>query len=300
MQIIGKKIAFRIDLVFYIEQMICWSWALSAFGYVVTVRDCNLHSCFPFVSIKWAVVPKSLNIFVEQWNATCCILKCQGTQYKNRMLQAWYEICTCIIMICTPFYALAFTSDRMKHICVSRLTIIVLDNGLSPGRHQAFIWINAGILLIGPFGTNVSEILPEKHIFSFMKTYLIMPSGKWRPFCVGLNVLNVFPGRDICQSRSASTWHYWHSLIWHNQEFIWHRRELTLVSNNKAWRGSFPIRLSSPVVRGEITTLRLPWGTTSRGKYIIYDDQQLGRDSSPIFQNEDKSYGCIQAIYRFT
>ena len=44
---------------------------------------------------------------------------------------------------------------------VGELTIIVLDNGLAPGRHQAIIWTNAGILLIGPYGTNFSEISIE-------------------------------------------------------------------------------------------------------------------------------------------
>ena len=48
---------------------------------------------------------------------------------------------------------------RVTHICVSKLTIIVSDNGLSPDRSQAIIWTNAGILLIGPLGTNFSEIL---------------------------------------------------------------------------------------------------------------------------------------------
>ena len=43
----------------------------------------------------------------------------------------------------------------------SEITIIGSDNGLLPGRHQAIIWTNAGILLIGPSGTHVSEILIE-------------------------------------------------------------------------------------------------------------------------------------------
>ena len=51
----------------------------------------------------------------------------------------------------------------MTHICVGKLTIIGLDNGLSPGRRQAIIQTNAGILLIGPLGTNLSEILSEIH-----------------------------------------------------------------------------------------------------------------------------------------
>ena len=44
------------------------------------------------------------------------------------------------------------------HICVSKLTIIGSENGLLPGRHQAAIWTNDGILLIWPLGTNFSEI----------------------------------------------------------------------------------------------------------------------------------------------
>ena len=47
---------------------------------------------------------------------------------------------------------------RVTHICVDNLTIIGSDNGLSPGRRQAIIWTNAGILLIGPLRTNLSEI----------------------------------------------------------------------------------------------------------------------------------------------
>ena len=78
---------------------------------------------------------------------------------------------------------------RVTHICVSKLTIIGSDNGLSPGRRQAIIWTNDGILLIGPLGTNFSDILIEIYKFSFKKMHLKMSSGKWRPICLGLNVL---------------------------------------------------------------------------------------------------------------
>ena len=47
------------------------------------------------------------------------------------------------------------------HIYVSKLNIIGSDNGLSPGRRQAIICINAGILLIWNMGTNFREILSE-------------------------------------------------------------------------------------------------------------------------------------------
>ena len=80
---------------------------------------------------------------------------------------------------------------RVTHICVSKLTIIGSDNGLSPDRRQAIIWTNAGILLIGPLGTNFSEILIEILAFSFKKMHLKVSSVKRRPFCLGLNVLNM-------------------------------------------------------------------------------------------------------------
>ena len=79
---------------------------------------------------------------------------------------------------------------RVTHICVGNLTIIGSDNGLSPGRRQAVTWTNVGMLLIGPIGTNFSEMLIEIHTFSFTKIDLKMSSGKLWPFCLGLNVLN--------------------------------------------------------------------------------------------------------------
>ena len=78
---------------------------------------------------------------------------------------------------------------RVTHICVNKVTIIVSDNGLSPGRRQAIIWNNAGILLIGTLGTNASEILIEILTFSIKKGRLKVSSAKRQPFCLGLNVL---------------------------------------------------------------------------------------------------------------
>ena len=52
-----------------------------------------------------------------------------------------------------------------------------------------FIWTNVGILLIGPLGTNFSDIFIEIQKFSFRKMHLKMSSAKWRPFSLGLDVL---------------------------------------------------------------------------------------------------------------
>ena len=79
-------------------------------------------------------------------------------------------------------YVLLNHWGRATHICVSKQTIIGSDNGLSPGQRQAIIWTNAGILLIGPMGTNLSEILIEIYTFSLTKMRLKMSSAKCRPF----------------------------------------------------------------------------------------------------------------------
>ena len=78
---------------------------------------------------------------------------------------------------------------RVTHICVSKLTIIGSENGLSPVRRQAIIWTNAGILLIELLGTNFSEILIGIQSFSFKTLHLKMSFAKCRLFCLGLNVL---------------------------------------------------------------------------------------------------------------
>ena len=89
---------------------------------------------------------------------------------------------------------------RLTHTCVRKLTIIGSDNGLSPGRLQAIIWPNAGILFIGTLETNFSEIPSEIHTFSFKNMHLKMSNARWRPFCLGFNVL--------------SSWNYVWKTIW--------------------------------------------------------------------------------------
>ena len=87
--------------------------------------------------------------------------------------------------------------SRVTHICISKLTILGPDNGLSPGRHQAINWTNAGILLIWHLGTNFIEILIEIQTFSFEEKRLKMSSVKWRPFCLGLNVLKTSSSKFV-------------------------------------------------------------------------------------------------------
>ena len=99
------------------------------------------------------------------------------------MIERIYMLCL-IIIIKSEVWSITRCLThwgRVTHICVSKLTIIDSDYGSSPGRRLAIIRTNARILLIGPLGTNLSEILIEIHTLS----------GKWRPFCLGPNVLRL-------------------------------------------------------------------------------------------------------------
>ena len=104
----------------------------------------------------------------------------------------------------------------MTHICVSKQTIFGSDSGLSPGRRQAIIQTNAGLLLICPYGIIFNEISIENHTFIFIQKYIIiqenlMSSAKWRPFCFGLSVLTVLQFMSFCEeatvSRYLDLWH---------------------------------------------------------------------------------------------
>ena len=116
--------------------------------------------------------------------------------YKNfTMMKLWWSYMLSINdeMLLTLVRKCVITHwGQVTHICVRKLINIGSDNGLSPGRCQTMIWTNAEILLIDPLGTNFSGILIGIQTFSFKKIHLIM-SGKWRPFCLGLDGLILQP-----------------------------------------------------------------------------------------------------------
>ena len=84
------------------------------------------------------------------------------------------------------------------HICIGKTTIIGSDNGLSPGRRQAIIWTNAAILLIGPLGTNFSEILiGSSNIF-------IQENALEKVIC---EMAAIFPGLNVLIRNSVQRLH---------------------------------------------------------------------------------------------
>ena len=133
---------------------------------------------------------------------------------------------------------------RVTHICVSKLTIIGSDNGLSPDQRQAIIWTNAGLLLIGPLGTNFSEILIEILPFSFKKMRLKVSSAKRRPFCFSLNVL--IPYHNKASSQGSTSYQLQQSPV----ELI---REQEVNKDFILWAGVFVGFFFNDTVFGEWT-----------------------------------------------
>ena len=71
------------------------------------------------------------------------------------------------------------------------------DSGLSPFRRY---YLNP-YWQIRTLGINFSATLSDIQTFSFKKMRLKMSSAKWRPFCLGLNVLTVYPQCSILRLR---------------------------------------------------------------------------------------------------
>ena len=120
------------------------------------------------------------------WNCSMC---CSKDEYFHYLIEAEWRIYASV-----------------------NYTIFGSDNGLSPGRRQAITWPNAGILLIGPLGTNFSEIFIEIKTFSLTNLYLKVSSAKVaailsRPRCVKPKTNHdwyMYLGRYIC----SCSWPY--------------------------------------------------------------------------------------------
>ena len=139
-----------------------------------------------------------------------------------------------------------------------------------PGRRQAIIWINAGILLIGNLGTNFIEILSEMYTFSFKKMQLKMSSVKWQQFCLFLHVLRMM----ICDP--AGLWIYEYAaaskhIYRANSRFVSSQWETSLQSNTVShWLGANQESALSHIMVVTLLTVKL---NTRYGPHSMGDAQ---------------------------
>ena len=107
---------------------------------------------------------------------------------------------------------------------------------------QAIIWTHAGILLIGPLATNFNEVLIEIHKFLFSRMYFKVSSGKWRPFCLGLNALK----KTACCQQYVMEQHGSEQTLWQCQ-----------------WR------LSVSALTGHQVGVYIPWLVIKEGIWMV-------------------------------
>ena len=132
--------------------------------------------------IWWDNIPYPfLNVYIQ-----CNVVVSQIEYYENKITERQVSSYSKAINVLQE--QLNSLRPSGAYICVSKLTIIDSDNGLSPGRRQSIIWTNAGIL-IRTLRTNFTEILIKISTFSFKQMHSKILSAKWRPFGLGLNVL---------------------------------------------------------------------------------------------------------------
>ena len=94
--------------------------------------------------------------------------------------------------------------SMMCTICVQKCKCIFFKNKNAPWKlkssnfslflsahHVDSVFHVKPLSLIFQWFFNFSEIIIEIHIFSSKRMHLNMLSGKWRPFCLGLNVLRL-------------------------------------------------------------------------------------------------------------
>ena len=139
------------------------------------------HADTPWSSweLIFRLCSRSVNIvvLVQFWLSE--ISQLRGTWASLESLNTWMELPKIwhtsesdqnAVIVCWFSYFLRnfdlTHSDRVTHVCFSKLIMIGSDNGLSPGRRQAILWTNAGILLIGPVGINFSEIF-NRNLYIF-------------------------------------------------------------------------------------------------------------------------------------
>ena len=130
---------------------------MSFFCYSVYIihdkTDYRIHSMFCFHQVFLEYMKNSWSMEYSQYRVSVSVrfdaswLPCTSKQ-RFTLLTHW---------------------GRVTHMCVSKLSIMGSDNGLSPDRRQAIIWTNAGILLFRTLGIKFSRIVSEIHTFSFKK-----------------------------------------------------------------------------------------------------------------------------------
>ena len=125
---------------------------------------------YRIVLVVWVI--ESVDLWIESQS---------GARYSHVCLQCNPSLSIGYLLF---FVYLGLSASRYPNVFV---LIIILHHLINARRY--FVGISWGCFHLSS-GTNFCEILIEIPIFSFIKMHLKISPGKWRPFCLGLNVLN--------------------------------------------------------------------------------------------------------------
>ena len=148
---------------------------------------------------------------------------------------------------------------RVMHKCVSKLPIIGSDNGLSPGRRQAIIWTNDGLLWIIvnlTHGNKLQWNLNRNPYIFIQENAFENVVWKMAAICLGLNVL-ILLGRKLLFKMDLHGHFFCHeaheafcdifSFI-SQQSWPYLKKYVTSFINNWSWSGSLHFWVVNGVV----------------------------------------------------
>ena len=124
-----------------------WQTNAAIIADILTHKQLETHGCMLSIVATDALVLKHQTISIHSADLISIAVdqfQTKNITYKMNNITKWYDILQKKEPSCLTH------RGRVTHICVSDLIIIGSDNGLSPGRRQAIIRTNAGILLIRP------------------------------------------------------------------------------------------------------------------------------------------------------
>ena len=158
------------------------------------------------------------------------------------------------------------------------------NNGLLPGRRQAIIWTNAGILSIESLETNFSEFFVKNQTFSFKKMCLKMSSVKWQPSC---------PGED--ESNSSQPCHRWSTAVMNGSLFS--KRQCVLKPEHSYNLITMNNWLDVTEAVDWWKWSSKPWDkhqqSTARCRYNAVNFLQNSHEKPPIARPVGRGMGCL-------
>ena len=115
---------------------------------------------------KWIIACFETNCFVNEnafGNESLLVIK---SNWSTTATNQTKTLCSWKYLIIRYWYPVNSLRPSEAYMSVDKTTV-ASNNGLSPVRHWAIIWTNTGLLLIGPLGTNVSDIGIKIQQFSY-------------------------------------------------------------------------------------------------------------------------------------